>query len=163
MIDPYMMGPLDSFLFHGPTTVIHGDLRSANVMFPDNNLDKNARCCIIDWGGLMRGKGVFDVAYLLGTGMSSESRRKHEMAVLQHYYSELDVSGANLLSYSFDQLVRDYRICLWLSAALYAIPEIYDRGTLSEDNEAAADQVRGVLRMNLQPVLDEEVVYTLLQ
>ena len=161
--DPYMMGPLDAFLFNGPTTVIHGDLRSANVMFPNNNLDKNARCCIIDWGGLMRGKGVFDVAYLLGTGMSSESRRKHEMTVLQHYYSELDVSGANLLSYSFDQLVRDYRICLWLSAALYAIPEIYDRGTLSEDNEAAADQVRRILRKNLQPVLDEEVVYTSLQ
>ena len=108
----------------------------------------------------MRGKGVFDVAYLLGTGMSSESRRNHEMAVLQHYYSELDVCGANLMNYSFHELVRDYRMCLWLSAALYAIPEIYDRGTLSEENEVAANEVRGVLRKNLQPILNQEVVYT---
>jgi hypothetical protein len=157
--DPFMMGPLEHFLFSGPTTIVHGDLRSANVMFPANNGAKTARCCIIDWGGMMRGKGVFDVAYLLGTGMSEESRRLHELPILQHYYSELDANGANLMNYSFNELVRDYRICLWLTAALYAIPEIYDRGTLSEENETAAEQVRAQLRHNLQPILNEDVVY----
>ena len=106
-----------------------------------------------------RGKGVFDVAYLLGTGMSEESRRQHELPILQHYYSELDANGANLMNYSFSELVRDYRICLWLTAAWYAIPEIYDRGTLSEENESAAEQVRAQLRHNLQPILDDDVVY----
>ena len=78
---------------------------------------------------------------------------------MQHYYCELDAAGANLEQYSFDDLVRDYRICLWLAAALYAIPNIYDRGTVTDENENAADDVRDALRTNLQPVLDEEVFY----
>ena len=71
----------------------------------------------------------------------------------------LDAAGANLEQYTFDDLVRDYRICLWLAAALYAIPNIYDRGTLTDENEEAADEVRSTLRKNLQPILEEEVRY----
>ena len=75
-----MLGVLEAFLFEPPTTIVHGDLRSANVMFPKGNKDRNARCSIIDWGGLMQGKGVFDVAYLLlGTGMSAEIRNANEI------------------------------------------------------------------------------------
>ena len=154
-----MLGALDHFLFQKPTTIVHGDLRSANVMFPKGNMDRNARCSIIDWGGIMQGKGVFDVAYLLGTGMSAKIRQENEIKVLQHYYCELDAAGANLEQYTFDDLVRDYRICLWLAAALYAIPNIYDRGTLTDENEEAADEVRSTLRKNLQPILEEEVRY----
>ena len=157
--DPMMLGALDHFLFQKPTTIVHGDLRSANVMFPKGNMDRNARCSIIDWGGIMQGKGVFDVAYLLGTGMSAKIRQENEIKVLQHYYCELDAAGANLEQYTFDDLVRDYRICLWLAAALYAIPNIYDRGTLTDENEEAADEVRSTLRKNLQPILEEEVRY----
>ena len=157
--DPMMLGVLESFLFEKPTTIVHGDLRSANVMFPKGNKDRNARCSIIDWGGLMQGKGVFDVAYLLGTGMSAEMRNANEIKILQHYYCELDAAGANLDQYSFDKLVKDYRICLWLAAALYAIPNIYDRGTVTDENETAAEEVRSALRRNLQPILDEEVFY----
>ena len=154
-----MLGVLEAFLFEPPTTIVHGDLRSANVMFPKGNKDRNARCSIIDWGGLMQGKGVFDVAYLLGTGMSAEIRNANEIKILQHYYCELDAAGANLDQYSFDDLVKDYRICLWLAAALYAIPNIYDRGTVTDENETAAEEVRSTLRRNLQPILDEEVFY----
>ena len=55
---------------------------------------------------------MFDVAYLLGTGMSAEIRNANEIKILQHYYCELDAAGANLDQYSFDDLVKDYRICL---------------------------------------------------
>ena len=71
----------------------------------------------------MQGKGVFDVAYLLGTGMSAEIRNANEIKILQHYYCELDAAGANLDQYSFDDLVKDYRMSL-AAAALYAIPNI---------------------------------------
>ena len=47
----------------------------------------------------------------------------------------------------------------WLAAALYAIPNIYDRGTVTDENETAAEEVRSTLRRNLQPILDEEVFY----
>ena len=45
-------------------------------MFPTDGLGGagEGRPCIIDWGGLQRGKGVFDVAYLIGTGMLHEER-----------------------------------------------------------------------------------------
>ena len=86
--DPEWMLAVEIFL-SPPQTVIHGDLRSANVMFPTSfggeaagggggtarrpsSLEAQSdagedSACIIDWGGLQRGKGVFDVAYLLGT------------------------------------------------------------------------------------------------
>ena len=83
----------------------------------------------------------------------------NKIKILQHYYCELDAAGANLDQYSFDDLVKDYRICLWLAAALYAIPNIYDRGTVTDENETAAEEVRSALRRNLQPILDEEVFY----
>ena len=93
--DPEWMLAVDIFL-SPPQTVIHGDLRSANVMFPTSfgggaagggggtarrpsRLEAQSdagedSACIIDWGGLQRGKGAFDVAYLLGTVRTPRSQ-----------------------------------------------------------------------------------------
>jgi aminoglycoside phosphotransferase (APT) family kinase protein len=187
------MLPVLEHLLSPPQTLIHGDLRSANVMFPrpghstppssfpaggssivaasliaaadsaagfatDPRLAlpeaSDGRPCIIDWGGLQRGKGVFDVAYLLGTGMSQSQRQIHQEKVLRKYHRALGEGGVDLTRYSWDQLMVDYEAALFLSAVLYAMPGVYDRGTTTEENAEAAKDVGLALGRNLQPVLD---------
>lgn len=138
-------------------TVVHGDLRSANVMFPRQQSGGGsdgsaAHCVLLDWGGLMLGCGAFDVAYLLGTGMSDVDRAVHELEVLAAYGSALSAAGVD--GYGGEELEADYRNCLWLTAALYALPDVYDRGTTTEENTGPSLRVRAALRANLQPVLD---------
>ena len=109
---PPFLPAMEEVFMAPPQTIIHGDLRSANVMFPaeavaqaetmaaaeaggsssdstagaspgpaspqfstdSNETGERNRPCLLDWGGLQQGKGVFDVAYLLGTGMSASER-----------------------------------------------------------------------------------------
>lgn len=149
------MLPVLEHLLSPPQTLIHGDLRSANVMFPrpqkESSTDRqvakpestgsHVRPCIIDWGGLQRGKGVFDVAYLLGTGMSHPQRQIHQETVLREYHRALGEGGVDLALYSWAQLIVDYEAALFLSAVLYAMPGVYDRGTTTEENAEAAKDV----------------------
>lgn len=142
------MLPVLEHLLAPPQTLIHGDLRSANVMFPRQSHPRtpdatgtNVRPCIIDWGGLQRGKGVFDVAYLLGTGMSHSERQLHQERVLQEYHQALGEGGVDLVRYSWEKLIVDYEAALFLSSVLYAMPGVYDRGTTTEENAEAAKDV----------------------
>lgn len=178
--------PVLEHLLSPPQTLIHGDLRSANVMFARQNQSSpsasfppaessapggpasavatsftdsssgsatgeappepggstnDVRPCIIDWGGLQRGKGVFDVAYLLGTGMSHSQRQTNQEKVLREYHRALGEGGVDLERYSWAELMIDYEAALFLSAVLYALPGIYDRGTTTEENSEAAKDV----------------------
>ena len=144
------MPVLEAFAEEQPLTIIHGDLRSANVLFGDGD-----ECQIIDWGGLQRGKALFDIAYLLGTGMSASDRARHEEEILEAYHNALGSTRSLHRKGAYDRacVERDYRICLWLTAAVYAVPGIYDRGTETDENADAANAVRAALRKNLQPLL----------
>jgi hypothetical protein len=175
--EPRLLALLEDLLLSPPLTVVHGDLRSANVMFsralaggacelrPPSGESAGGQtsrdgvplegCTIIDWGGLQMGRGVFDVAYLLGTGMRADARKRHETGVLRRYHAALGEGGVDLERYGFEALRRDYDRCLYLAASLYAVPNVYDRGTPTPENLDAAVKVRAVLRQNLQPVLDD--------
>jgi hypothetical protein len=178
-LTPEML-PVMEHLLSPPQTLIHGDLRSANVMFPaDATVGASAaagaaesggaggggyqpytvqeeeevacrhsheqRPCIIDWGGLQRGKGVFDIAYLIGTGMSQAQRDIHQESILKAYHQALGAGGVDVTvgphGYSWDDLMEDYEASLFMSAVLYALPGVYDRGTTTEENAEAAKDV----------------------
>ena len=87
-------------------------------------------------------------------GMSGPDRKQHELTVLRRYHEALADGGVDTVSYDFETLQADYHACLWLSAVLYALPGVYDRGTTTEENQEAAKDVGLVLGQNLQPVLD---------
>ena len=86
--------------------------------------------------------------------MSGPDRKQHELTVLRRYHEALADGGVDTVSYDFETLQADYHACLWLSAVLYALPGVYDRGTTTEENQEAAKDVGLVLGQNLQPVLD---------
>ena len=84
---------------------------------------------------------MFDVAYLLGTGMSHSQRQIHQDRVLREYHHALGEGGVDLMRYSWAQLVVDYEAALFLTSVLYAMPGVYDRGTTTEENAEAAKDV----------------------
>jgi hypothetical protein len=86
----------------GPQTLLHGDMHVGNVYFEG---DKAALC---DWQVLSRGSTAFDLAYLLGTAMTTEDRRTAERDLLRHYLRALAAAGVTDAP-SFDELWFLYR------------------------------------------------------
>ena len=86
----------------GPWTLAHQDYRVENLMFGDPAADD---VVILDWQGIGRGPGGYDVAYLLGGSLSIEDRRAHERDLVGEYHSRLAAMGVD---YRFDQVWNDY-------------------------------------------------------
>ena len=71
----------------GPETLLHGDLHVGNVYFD------GPRAAMCDWQVLGRGSPAFDVAYLIGSAMTTERRRESERDLLDHYRGALSAAG----------------------------------------------------------------------
>ena len=85
-----------------PWTLLHQDYRVENLFFGDDDV------VVIDWQGLGRGPGAYDLAYELGGSMTTDDRRVHEERIVRSYYDRLVAGGVT--GYSFDELWRDYRL-----------------------------------------------------
>lgn len=70
------------------TTLIHSDYRVENILFGG---DTDA--VVIDWQGLARGPGTYDLAYLLSGSMKIDDRREHEQAIVATYHERLAGHG----------------------------------------------------------------------
>lgn len=75
---------------------------------------------------------------------------QHEDTILRKYHEALSEGGVDIVDYSFEELKEDYDASLWMSAVLYALPGIYDRGTTTEENAEAAKTVGLALGRNLR-------------
>ena len=84
-----------------PRTLVHGDYRLDNLLF-----DAQPRPAVIDWQLVSRGRGVYDLAYFLGTNLAPELRRTHEHALLRRWH---DVAAARDRSYDLERCLHDYR------------------------------------------------------
>ena len=69
--------------------------------------DGSKRVVVIDWQGIGRGPGVYDLAYLLSGSMDLELRRDEESGLVQHYYQALAESGVT--GYTNEQAWLDYQ------------------------------------------------------
>jgi hypothetical protein len=110
-----------------PHTVVHADFRTDNLFFatPQGGCEFG----VIDWQIACRGRGIFDVAYLLCGGLEPELRREHEGRLVRLYYDELVKNGVQ--GYSFEQCWQEYR-----RMALYVfVYVVISLGTLDFANE----------------------------
>jgi hypothetical protein len=90
----------DSKGFGGPRTIVHGDVRSDNLLI---GVD---RVCLLDWQTLFLGDALFDVAYCLAAVLPVEARREHEAELVRSYHRRLAAQGVNL---SWEQCWDGYR------------------------------------------------------
>ncbi len=86
-----------------PWTLVHQDFRVENMLFDTNDPD---RVVVIDWQGIGRGPGAYDLAYLLGGSMDTALRRQHELHLVGAYHDAL--MDAGVTGYSLEQLSEDY-------------------------------------------------------
>ena len=76
----------------GSKTVVHGDFRADNLLFGGEGHDDLA---VIDWQGFGIGCGLYDVAFFLGTSVTSDVRRRIERDALDEYHDIVRRSGAD--------------------------------------------------------------------
>ena len=86
-----------------PWTIAHQDARVENMLF---GADGSEQVVVIDWQGLGRGPGVYDLGYTLGGSMEPEIRRANEANLLRAYHQRLVDEG--IKDYSPEQLQEDY-------------------------------------------------------
>lgn len=89
----------------GPKTVVHGDFRADNMLFGDTGQDDGL--ALIDWQGFGIGCGMYDVAFFLGTSVTSDIRRRIERDALGEYHDI--VCRAGVENYTLEDCWRSYR------------------------------------------------------
>ncbi len=99
-----ILGAYRTLAAASPTTLIHSDYRVDNVMFGDPSADE---VVIIDWQGLARGAGMYDIAYLLSGSMTPDARRSCERVVVDDYCDRLAGHG---ITYDKAAAWDDYRL-----------------------------------------------------
>jgi aminoglycoside phosphotransferase (APT) family kinase protein len=94
-----------------PRTLTHGDYRADNLFFDG---DSRGEVAVIDWQLCCRGRGAFDIAYLLCQSMPVSVRRRHGEPILRTWHEALAQHGVK--QYSFGDAVCDYargvRLCM---------------------------------------------------
>ncbi len=93
-------------IFSEPQCLWHSDLRADNVLF--DACGGTRPVVVLDWQGLGFGRGTIDVAYWLGTSMTTEDRRKHERDLVAHYHQAL--LGHGVSDYPIERCWEDYRV-----------------------------------------------------
>jgi hypothetical protein len=88
-------------------TVIHGDAHTWNFLFPRSG---HGIPYLIDWQLWHLDVGAKDLAFLIALHWDRSVRQQLELPLLHFYYEEL--IGAGVSSYSFDDLLLDYRRCV---------------------------------------------------
>ena len=111
-----------------PITLLHGDFRMENVFF--GTQPQHVPVAIIDWQGPLLGRGIVDLALMLGQSTRTAVRRGHERDVIATYSETLGELGVD---YPRDEVWQDYRLALlynWLYVGVVA-------GTLDASNKKA--------------------------
>lgn len=129
-----------------PRTIIHGDYRTDNLFFATP--EGGDPLAVIDWQISSRGRGAYDVAYLMSQSVQLEERRAREMEIVRAYHRILVENKVR--GYDFDQLLHDYRL-----ATLYCLvyPVIVG-GTLDLSNERGLALATAMLDRSVAAIVD---------
>lgn len=92
-------------LCRDPHTLVHGDFRLDNLVFPAGGAGGPL---VFDWQNVARGSGLVDVAQLVALGLTPEDRRSSEEGLLRGYLSGLE--GAGVRGVSYDDAFEGYRL-----------------------------------------------------
>jgi aminoglycoside phosphotransferase (APT) family kinase protein len=93
-------------VFTAPRCLWHSDLRADNLLFDAQG--GALPVAVLDWQGVGYGCGTIDVAYFLGTSLTTADRRAHERDLLRHYHEALVALG--VADYGADACWEDYRV-----------------------------------------------------
>jgi len=125
-------------LMNKPETVLHGDARIGNMMFP--SAEGKGRFVFIDWQAVRKGKAVFDLAYFLVLSLTASQRAASEKKYVDIYYSRLQAKGVT--DYTREEMEEDYRHACLCLMVLLSLPML--SGEASVEGDAALLFVYGM-------------------
>lgn len=89
-----------------PRCLWHNDFRADNVLFDAKG--GTMPVAVLDWQGVTYARGTIDIAYFLGTSLTTEERRGHERDLVAHYHDALVAHGVT--GYSAEECWDEYRL-----------------------------------------------------
>ena len=116
------------------------------MLFGDASKDE---VVVIDWQGIGRGPGAYDLAYLIGGSMDIELRRTHERDLVTAYHAELLTQGVS--DYSADAAWEDYGFAHLLGGLATSI---FAGGTLDLSNERGKELISMMSNRHVTAALD---------
>ena len=136
-----------------PWTLVHQDFRVENLLFDPAD---RAKVSVIDWQGIGRGPGAYDLAYLLGGSMAADARRAHEDELLAAYHQQLidegiPQSGTN--AYSLEQCTEDYALAQLMGGLATSI---LVGGAMDLSNERGVALATTMARRHVNAALDHD-------
>ncbi|TNF86024.1 MAG: DUF1679 domain-containing protein [Gammaproteobacteria bacterium] len=131
-----------------PWTIAHQDYRIENLLFGPPG---SGRVVVLDWQGLGRGVGAYDLAYVLGGSMSSELRRSHERSLVSAYHRALQKAGVE--GYDLDAVWEDYAHAQLMGGLAVSI---VTGGSMDLSNERARQLIATMARRHVQAALDHD-------
>jgi len=87
----------------GPSTLVHGDYRLDNLLFPRGP----GSPVVVDFQTVVWGPAAYDLAYFVGGCLSEDVRRTHESELVTEYHRRLVAGGVP--DYPMSRLEADYR------------------------------------------------------
>jgi hypothetical protein len=129
-----------------PWTLIHQDYRVDNLFFDPSDAEQPV--VVIDWQGIGRGPGIYDLCYFLGGSLTIDDRRANEHELVAAYHQRLVERG--VVGYAFDDLWHDYRFGhLTSCSTAVLVGATFDLG-----NERGKALVETLARRHFQAVVD---------
>jgi hypothetical protein len=118
----------------GTTSLVHGDYRLDNLMFPDVLDRAGDGVATVDWQTLSIGPPARDVAYFLATSLFVDDRRAYERDLVAEYVDALHALGIE--DYPFDRCFTDYRLGVLQAPMITMIGAAYATAERSADADA---------------------------
>ena len=131
-----------------PWTLAHQDYRVENLMFGPPG---SGQVAVLDWQGIGRGPGAYDLAYILGGSMVTELRRRHEKDLVSAYHERLLEHGVK--GYSREQLWEDYAHAHLLGGI--AVP-LLSGGSMDLSNERGLQLIATMAARHTTAALDND-------
>lgn len=131
-----------------PWTLAHQDFRVDNMLIGDPAADE---VVVIDWQGIGRGPGAYDLAYLLGGSLPLELRRRHERELVGAYHSRLGECG--IAGYDLEQAWDDYRFAHCLGGLAVCV---FGGATLDLSNERGYELLATMSHRHFSAALDHD-------
>lgn len=135
---------MHEWLGSAPITLIHSDFRLDNLMLGEADSDRPL--VTLDWQGVLRSKGIEDVAFLLSQSMSPDQRSAHEHQLVERWRQGLEAAGIH--DYTREGAWHDYRKCvlyLWMYAVIIS-------GALDPTNPRSQAVMRAIITRSASAV-----------
>lgn len=145
-VGDFFAGHYQRYIASVPKTMslVHGDLRSENLLFTDEY------CVLVDWQTIAETSPLTDIAYFLGGSVTVEDRRAWERDLVAEFCEELARAGVRI---EREEAWRQYRL-----QSLHGLLIIILGASFSSSDARSDDMFKLLIERQLQQAVDLDAI-----